>query len=123
MSVGGIVIGVTVVGDEAHVSTAELACWKKTGPKLDLLNATAVRVRTHGHTVYPGDILWWQGGRAMLSPRRFRHLPDAEKRAGTHYDIVLERLGYSHESFVPHVGSELEELADERCREQKESAR
>lgn len=115
MSVGGIVVGVTVRDDEAHVSTAELACWKKRGPKLDIVNATGVRVKHGGHVIAPGDTLWWQGRRAMLSPLRFRGLPDEQKRQGEHFDIVLERIGYSHETFTPVVDGMLEALAAERC--------
>ena len=115
MSVGGIVVGVTVSGDEAHVSTAELACWKKSGPKLDLANATGVRVRHGGHAIQPGDVLWWQGGRAMLSPLRFRDLPEGQRVQGEHFDIILERLGYSHGTPVITVDPWLEALAEDRC--------
>lgn len=116
MSVGGIIVGLTIVGGEAHVSTAELARWKKKGPKLDLANATGVRVEHGGHPIHPGDILWWQGNRAMLSPLRFRGMPDEEKKQGVHFDIILKRIGYSHGTPVIDVGEELTALAEERCR-------
>lgn len=117
MSVGGIVVAVATQGDESHVTTAELACWKKRGPKLDLRNATAVRVKHGGHAIAVGDMVWWHGSRAMWSPRAFRGLPDSQLTCGLHYDVVLERTGYSHSAEILMVDPLLEGIAAERCAE------
>lgn len=115
MSVGGIVVSVSRTADEARVIVAELAPWKKKGPKLDLLNATGIRCGHKGHPIELGDTLWWHGPRVMLSPLRFRHIDDDDMVQGVHFDILLERLGYSHGAGAITVSLELEELAAKRC--------
>lgn len=40
--------------------------------------------------VSPGDIVWWQGRRAMWTPYN-----STKDKQGRNFDILLERIGYS----------------------------
>jgi hypothetical protein len=53
----------------------------------------AVRVGGVRHVeVRPGDEVWWQCGKVMWTPAATRH----GKRQGVDFDIVLQKVGYSH---------------------------
>lgn len=54
-----------------------------------------------GHPLSIGDMLWWQGKRAMWTPQRNRISSELARsrglRQGRDFDVVLERTSYSHE--------------------------
>lgn len=61
--------------------------------------AIYVRNTSAARVVSVGDIVWWQAGKAYWTPKEFRLSAEEGMKlghkAGRHYDIVLEKLGYS----------------------------
>jgi hypothetical protein len=82
--VGGKVINVVKLLDCAWIQ-----CLDTTYSKND---TCAIRVKD-AKEMKVGDRLWWQGNRAMWTPK-----PDDGRE-----DIVLERVGYSHSNIPQDV--------------------
>lgn len=91
--VGGIVIGVATANGESLVNVKER----------ESTSTLAIRVipkRADNGTpvvIQPGDSIWWQGRQAMWTPKeRIGKYTDKPETQGKTWDIVLDRVGYSH---------------------------
>lgn len=86
--VGGVVINIVKTEDGTWVQCLDTTYGDQT---------CAIRVKD-AKEMKVGDRLWWQGSRAMWTPK-----PDDGRE-----DIVLERTGYSHSNIPTDI---LEKLA------------
>ena len=91
--VGGIVIGVATANGESLVNVKER----------ETTSTLAIRVvpkRSDNGTpvvIQPGYSIWWQSNKAMWTPKeRIGKHTDKPEMQGKTWDIVLERIGYSH---------------------------
>ncbi len=82
--VGGIVTETLVLEDKVWINCRD---------KYDEC-AIYVEKTDKARSVSEGDKLWWQGGRAFWTPKKFKKSADGGK-AGRDFEIVLERRGYS----------------------------
>lgn len=78
--VGGVVINIVKMDESTWVECLDTTYASDT---------CAIRVKD-AREMKVGDSLWWQGNRAMWTPK-----PDDGRE-----DIILERVGYSH-STIP----------------------
>jgi hypothetical protein len=85
--VGGVVINIVRLSDCAWVQCEDTTYYydKAGRRKKSYTDHCAIRVKDPKE-MKVGDRLWWQGSRAMWTPK-----PDDGRE-----DIVLERVGYSH---------------------------
>lgn len=93
--VGGIVCGISVVGDEARVRVVEVVHWNRESV---IGNRTCVVVCKHaGKPIKIGDSFWWQAGSCYWTPRTNGANDNPGHRGGVDYDIELQKVGYSHD--------------------------
>lgn len=97
--VGGKVCGVSIKGDEVHISVAEKRYWKDP-PTYIGARVCCVRARYGGEPVKIGDEVWWQCGKVYWTPCTNGVNDRPGKRCGVDYDIPLEKLGYSHDGGI-----------------------
>lgn len=81
--VGGIVINIVKLDDCTWINCMDRTYSEQT---------CAIRVKD-AKEMKVGDALWWQGSRAMWTPK-----PDDGRE-----DIVLDRVGYSHSKIPDEV--------------------
>ena len=86
--IGGTVVCVSTGEVVALVTVAE---WDAGRDRLDTAAALSIRVKHRGYAIMPGDSIWWQSRAAMWTPAG-----SAKREQGVDYDVVLERVGYSH---------------------------
>lgn len=98
--VGGKVINIVRMPDSVWVQCEETTYYYDDHGrrKKSYTDQCAIRVKD-AKEMKVGDSLWWQGNRAMWTPK-----PDDGRE-----DIVLERVGYSHSKIPDDV---LQKLAD-----------
>ena len=100
--VGGVIIGLTKIGERTHVNVADCPHHPKHGrgdecprPDTCCVYTDAKRVDSGESVVLAvGDSFWWQCGFCYWTPAANRKKPDG--RCGVDYDIKLRKLGYSH---------------------------
>ncbi len=92
--VGGVVINIVRLADSVWVQCEETAHYydDKGRRKKSYTDQCAILVKD-AKEMKVGDRLWWQGSRAMWTPK-----PDDGRE-----DIVLKRVGYSHSKIPDEV--------------------
>lgn len=92
--VGGKVINIVKLDDSVWVNCMETTVYYDgLGRRSKEISDTcAIRVKD-AREMKVGDSLWWQGSRAMWTPKPY----DGRE------DIVLERVGYSHSKIPDEV--------------------
>lgn len=86
--VGGQVLEIVDTHDKLWVNV-----WARPYRKIEEC-AIFVEKTPDAEKIAPGDQLWWQGGRAMWTPRSNRNSSEVGK-CGVDYDIVIPRIGFS----------------------------
>lgn len=99
--VGGVVIGITRVGNKAHVHVANCPHYPKHERgkchRPDTCCVYTDEIKVHGGQkieIAIGDSFWWQSGHCYWTPKENREKGGG--RGGVDYDIKLTKLGYSH---------------------------
>jgi hypothetical protein len=96
--VGGEVIGVARHPDGTTLLHVAAVKYRTIGGKksrvVDEGESLSVRCRERGHSVAPGDGVWWQCGKVYWTPAANRGKEG--RRCHVDFDIELEKVGYSH---------------------------
>ena len=82
--IGGIVLETLVVKDRVWINCVE----ECSNSKCAIYVANDAKARC----VEPGDIVWWQGGRAFWTPSSYKQ---GTGKQGKQFEIVLQRIGFS----------------------------
>lgn len=85
--IGGKVIETIVLPDKVWVNCKER-------PEYSTTCAIYVENDARARCISEGDVVWWQGGRAMWTPRR-NNRANSGGKCGRDYDIQLKRIGFS----------------------------
>lgn len=106
--VGGIIVGLTDLGNKMHVTVAECPHWPKhcieerPDQRRICPHPDTCSVYTDGRKIKDGervsmsigDSFWWQGGLCMWTPQE--NTKHEGGKCGVDYDIELKKVGYSH---------------------------
>lgn len=90
--IGGTVIDTLVLADKVWINVQDKA------PSTETC-AIYVDKEARALCVSEGDMIWWQGGYALWTPKKHRVSCEESERlghkCGIHYEIKLKRRGFS----------------------------